>query len=95
MFILFVYLLFRSSRDPSVRKAVLFCSAMTLFVLHPFQLVTQFQSQISDLRDWLTQMIEKDTERELQEMAAKIISYLLSSVKQALGNLENTASTET
>lgn len=77
----------RFSRDPSVRRAVLFCLAMTLFTLHPFQLAAEFQTESMEVRDWLSLLIEKEAEPELQEMAVKIISYLLSSVKQGLETL--------
>lgn len=80
------------SSDPSVKRAIMFCLAMTLFGLHPFLLVTEFQTEVTELKDWLSLIIESDAEAELREMAIKIITYLLSNINQGLESLSQTDS---
>ncbi|XP_067946641.1 telomere length regulation protein TEL2 homolog isoform X2 [Watersipora subatra] len=67
--------MFRGSAEPSVRKAAVFCIAMTVLAIPPSVMLDD-RYHMTDTVEYLRLLMERDADPELQEMASKVLSFL-------------------
>lgn len=69
----------------AVRKAAIFCIAMVVMVVPPTDMFSDAY-HMSDTMEFLQELIERDPDREIQEMSVQVISHLQYQLKKGLTN---------
>ncbi|CAL1543400.1 unnamed protein product [Lymnaea stagnalis] len=72
----------RMHTDSSVRQAVLICTTTIFLVAPTHVLMTDLQSEITDTKEWLEEVLQHDPDKECQKLSAQGLMLLSDQIKK-------------